>query len=165
MIWLDVLVQGILLGGLYALFAAGLSLVFGIMRLVNLAHGDLIVFAAFAILLITATLGLNPFLAALLAAPLMFAAAYQRPDVLRFLLRRGADVNARDRDGRTPLLYGLASGSIAPDGVRVLLEAGADVNARASDGTTALTALSRARQAARSSTQIVTLLRKAGAKQ
>ena len=50
MIWLDVLVQGILLGGLYALFAAGLSLVFGIMRLVNLAHGDLIVFAAFAVI-------------------------------------------------------------------------------------------------------------------
>ena len=46
MIWLDTLVQGILLGGLYALFAAGLSLVFGIMRLVNLAHGDLIVLGA-----------------------------------------------------------------------------------------------------------------------
>jgi branched-chain amino acid transport system permease protein len=73
MIWLDVLVQGILLGGLYALFAAGLSLVFGIMRLVNLAHGDLIIFAAFAILLIVGTTGLNPFLAALVAAPAMFA--------------------------------------------------------------------------------------------
>ena len=46
MIWLDTLVQGLLLGGLYALFAAGLSLVFGIMRLVNLAHGDLIVLGA-----------------------------------------------------------------------------------------------------------------------
>jgi hypothetical protein len=43
--------QGILLGGLYALFAAGLSLVFGIMRLVNLAHGDLIVMGAYLILL------------------------------------------------------------------------------------------------------------------
>lgn len=71
--WLDILVQGVLLGGLYALFAAGLSLVFGIMRLVNLAHGDLIIFAAFAILLVVSTLGLNPFLAALLTAPLMFA--------------------------------------------------------------------------------------------
>jgi branched-chain amino acid transport system permease protein len=71
--WLDILVQGVLLGGLYALFAAGLSLVFGIMRLVNLAHGDLIIFAAFAILLAVSTLGLNPFLAALLTAPLMFA--------------------------------------------------------------------------------------------
>ncbi len=71
--WLDTLLQGVLLGGLYALFAAGLSLVFGIMRLVNLTHGDLIVLAAFLILLIVSTLGLNPFLAAMLAAPLMFA--------------------------------------------------------------------------------------------
>ena len=91
MIWLDVFVQGILLGGLYALFAAGLSLVFGIMRLVNLAHGDLIVFAAFAILLITATLGLSPFLAALIAAPLMFAAGWA---LQRFVLNRvlGKDI-------------------------------------------------------------------------
>lgn len=91
MIWLDVLVQGILLGGLYALFAAGLSLVFGIMRLVNLAHGDLIVFAAFAILLITGSTGLNPFLAALLAAPLMFAAGWT---LQRFVLNRvlGKDI-------------------------------------------------------------------------
>ena len=91
MIWLDVLVQGILLGGLYALFAAGLSLVFGIMRLVNLSHGDLIVFAAFAILLITATLGLNPFLAALIAAPIMFAVGWA---LQRFVLNRvlGKDI-------------------------------------------------------------------------
>ena len=50
--WINTIIQGILLGGLYALFAAGLSLIFGIMRLVNLAHGDLIVLAAFAILAI-----------------------------------------------------------------------------------------------------------------
>ncbi len=74
--WLDTILQGILLGGLYALFAAGLSLVFGIMRLVNLAHGDLIVFAAFLILLLVSTLGLNPFLAALIAGPLMFGIGY-----------------------------------------------------------------------------------------
>jgi branched-chain amino acid transport system permease protein len=74
--WVDTIVQGILLGGLYALFAAGLSLVFGIMRLVNLAHGDLIVLAAYVILLIVSLLGLNPFLAALLALPLMFAFGY-----------------------------------------------------------------------------------------
>ena len=47
MVWANAVVQGILLGGLYALFATGLSLVFGVMRLVNLAHGDLIVLAAF----------------------------------------------------------------------------------------------------------------------
>jgi branched-chain amino acid transport system permease protein len=74
--WFDTILQGILLGGLYALFAAGLSLVFGIMRLVNLAHGDLIVLAAFLILLLVSALGLNPFVAALVAAPLMFAAGW-----------------------------------------------------------------------------------------
>ena len=72
MIWLDTIVQGVLLGGLYALFAAGLSLVFGIMRLVNLAHGDLIVLAAFLILIIMTALGLHPFIAVLIAAPVMF---------------------------------------------------------------------------------------------
>ena len=71
MIWLDTLVQGLLLGGLYALFAAGLSLVFGIMRLVNLAHGDLIVLAAYLILGIGTVMGLNPFVAALIAMPIM----------------------------------------------------------------------------------------------
>ncbi|MCM2451275.1 branched-chain amino acid ABC transporter permease [Agrobacterium vitis] len=70
--WLDTIVQGALLGGLYALFAAGLSLVFGIMRLVNLAHGDLIVLASFLILVLANTFGINPFLAALIATPLMF---------------------------------------------------------------------------------------------
>lgn len=71
--WIDTLVQGLLLGGLYALFAAGLSLVFGIMRLVNLAHGDLIVLGAYLILGIATATGLSPVLAAVLAMPVMFA--------------------------------------------------------------------------------------------
>lgn len=73
MIWVDTIVQGILLGGLYALFAAGLSLVFGIMRLVNLAHGDLIVMGAYLILVLVTLLGLPPFLALVIAMPIMFA--------------------------------------------------------------------------------------------
>ncbi|MBP9184536.1 MAG: branched-chain amino acid ABC transporter permease [Fuscovulum sp.] len=73
MILIDTLAQGLLLGGLYALFAAGLSLVFGIMRLVNLAHGDLIILGAYLILTVTTVTGLHPFLAVLLAAPVMFA--------------------------------------------------------------------------------------------
>jgi branched-chain amino acid transport system permease protein len=76
MSWLDTIVQGVLLGGLYALFAAGLSLVFGIMRLVNLAHGDLIILAAFLILTLVTALGLDPFVAALLAMPVMFAVGW-----------------------------------------------------------------------------------------
>jgi branched-chain amino acid transport system permease protein len=80
--WLDTIIQGVLLGGLYSLFAAGLSLIFGIMRLVNLAHGDLIVLAAFAILALATWLGFDPFLAALLAMPAMFAAGFALQHVL-----------------------------------------------------------------------------------
>ncbi len=89
--WIDTIVQGILLGGLYALFAAGLSLVFGIMRLVNLAHGDLIVFGAYLILIIVTMTGLNPFLAVFLAAPVMFALGWA---LQRFVLNRvlGKDI-------------------------------------------------------------------------
>ncbi len=54
---LDTVLQGVLLGGLYALFAAGLSLIFGVMKLVNLAHGDMIVLAAFLIFALDAFSG------------------------------------------------------------------------------------------------------------
>jgi len=89
--WLDTIVQGVLLGGLYALYATGLSLIFGIMRLVNLAHGDLIVFAAFLILLLANTLGIDSVLAFALAVPLMFAAGFA---LQTFLLNRtlGSDI-------------------------------------------------------------------------
>ena len=52
--WVNTILQGVLLGGLYAMFAAGLSLIFGVMRLVNIAHGDLIVLAAYLALVVTA---------------------------------------------------------------------------------------------------------------
>lgn len=85
MIWIDTIVQGVLLGGLYALFAAGLALVFGIMRLVNLAHGDLIVLGAYLILLLVTLTGLSPFAAAMVALPLMFALGY---GLQKFMLNR-----------------------------------------------------------------------------
>jgi branched-chain amino acid transport system permease protein len=74
--WLDPLIQGTLLGGLYALYATSLSLIFGIMRLVNLAHGDLIVLATYMILVLFATLGLPIALAVALAVIGMFAIGY-----------------------------------------------------------------------------------------
>ena len=80
--WLGTILQGALLGGLYALFAAGLSLIFGIMRLVNLAHGDLIVLAAFAILSLATWFGFDPFLAALFAMPGMFVVGFALQHVL-----------------------------------------------------------------------------------
>jgi branched-chain amino acid transport system permease protein len=72
----DVVIQGVLLGGLYALFAAGLSLIFGVMRLVNLAHGDMIVLAAFLMLALTSLLGLPLLVAFVVVVPLMFGIGY-----------------------------------------------------------------------------------------
>jgi len=61
--WVNAIVQGTLLGGLYALFAAGLSLIFGVMRLVNIAHGDFIVLAAYLGLTVVMGTGMDPLLA------------------------------------------------------------------------------------------------------
>ena len=89
--WIDTIIQGVLLGGLYALYATGLSLIFGIMRLVNLAHGDLIVLAAFLILALATTLGIDAFIAFAIAVPLMFAVGYA---LQAFVLNRtlGTDI-------------------------------------------------------------------------
>src|SRR5215467_13644697 len=74
--WINVIVQGVLVGGLYAMFAAGLSLIFGVMRLVNIAHGDLIVLAAYLALVTTQSLGVDPLTAMLVVVPLMAAIGY-----------------------------------------------------------------------------------------
>jgi branched-chain amino acid transport system permease protein len=74
--WLNTIVQGVLTGGLYAMFAAGLSLIFGVMRLVNIAHGDFIVLAAYLALVVTETLGIGPLPALLVVVPLMAAVGY-----------------------------------------------------------------------------------------
>jgi branched-chain amino acid transport system permease protein len=91
MTWVNVVVQGLLLGGLYALFATGLSLMFGVMRLVNLAHGDLSIVAAFIALAIVDVVPVNPLWTLLAVVPLMLAVGYllQR-GLLNFTLR-GAD--------------------------------------------------------------------------
>ena len=79
--WIDTVLQGILLGGLYSLYATGLSVIFGIMRLVNLAHGDLIVLGAFLILA-AASLGVPLVVACAVVVPLMFALGYALQSVL-----------------------------------------------------------------------------------
>lgn len=73
---IETVVQGLLLGGLYALFALGLSLMFGVMRLTNTAQGDFIVLAAFGAIAAAAALGTGPWLAGLLMVPVSFAVGY-----------------------------------------------------------------------------------------
>ncbi|MEM1401121.1 MAG: branched-chain amino acid ABC transporter permease [Pseudomonadota bacterium] len=89
--WINAIVQGILLGGLYGLFAAGLSLMFGVMRFVNIAHGDFIVMGAYAALVAVLATGVHPLFTLLAVAPFMGIAGYAGQ---RLLLNRtlGSDI-------------------------------------------------------------------------
>jgi|TARA_B110000495_G_C22987482_1_gene581126 branched-chain amino acid transport system permease protein len=74
--WANTIIQGILTGGLYAMFATGLAIIFGVMRLVNITHGDLIVLAAFIAMVVIETTGFNPFLSLIIVLPIMFIIGY-----------------------------------------------------------------------------------------
>jgi branched-chain amino acid transport system permease protein len=100
--WVNAIVQGVLLGGLYAMFAAGLSLIFGVMRLVNIAHGDLIVLAAYLGLTVVTVTGLHPLAALVLVVPTMAGIGY--------VLQRGILNHTLGDDLLPPLLvtFGLS---------------------------------------------------------
>lgn len=72
----NVVLQGVLVGGLYAMFASGLALIFGVMRLVNIAHGDFIVLAAYLSLVVTETVGFGPLTSLVIVIPLMGLMGY-----------------------------------------------------------------------------------------
>ena len=73
---MDILIQGLLLGGLYALFALGQSLMFGVMRLTNTAQGDFIILAGFAAVALAGATGWHPALVLLCLVPIAFAGGY-----------------------------------------------------------------------------------------
>ena len=86
------LVSGLLLGGLFAVTALGLSLVFGVMRLVNLVHGELIVLGAYLSLVLTRATGMDPLLTLLIVAPALFLiAAPLHRVLLEPLMSKGAE--------------------------------------------------------------------------
>ena len=95
-------VQGVLLGGLYCMFTLGLSLTVGVLRFVNIAHGDLIVLISFLTLAVCTALGMHPLLAMLIALPAAAAGFYA---LQRLLLQRTA--------GQNPLLALLVTFGVA----------------------------------------------------
>jgi branched-chain amino acid transport system permease protein len=113
--WVNAIVQGVLIGGLYALFAAGLSLIFGVMRLVNIAHGDMVVAAAYLALVIVQMTGLHPLASALLVVPLMAVLGYF---MQRFLLNPTIG-----KDFLSPLLVTFGISIILQNGLLVLFTA------------------------------------------
>ncbi|HEV2653935.1 MAG TPA: branched-chain amino acid ABC transporter permease [Ktedonobacteraceae bacterium] len=86
------LIDGLFLGGLYASTALGLTLVFGVMRLVNLAHGEFLIGGCYLAYVLSAGLGLDPLISLLVVAPLMFGLAYPiQRFVLSPLMRSGQE--------------------------------------------------------------------------
>jgi branched-chain amino acid transport system permease protein len=100
--WADQIFQGVLLGGYYALLACGLSFMFGVMRIVNLAHGSIAILAAYGVWLAAEQFKISPFLALLALSPVMFGAGW--------LLQRGVLERSLRSGALTPLLstFGLA---------------------------------------------------------
>ena len=82
MTWVNAVIQGMLLGGLYALIACGLSLTFGVMRIVNLAHGDLAVCGAYLALVLSTFFGVPVWV----TLPLLLPAAFAVGVALQLLL-------------------------------------------------------------------------------
>jgi branched-chain amino acid transport system permease protein len=113
--WLNIILQGVLIGGLYAMFAAGLSLIFGVMRLVNIAHGDLIVLAAYIALMVTQTLDVNPLTSLLLVVPVMA--------VIGYALQRGLLNRTLGDDLLPPLLVTFGLSIIIQNGLLELFTA------------------------------------------
>jgi branched-chain amino acid transport system permease protein len=115
MLWLNVILQGVLTGGLYAMFAAGLSLIFGVMRLVNIAHGDLIVLAAYVALMATTALGVNPLVSLIVVVPAMALIGYA--------LQRGLLNRTLGEDLLPPLLVTFGLSIIIQNGLLELFTA------------------------------------------
>jgi branched-chain amino acid transport system permease protein len=84
---INTLIQGILLGGYYAVIACGLSFMFSVMRIINLAHGSLAVVAAYGLWLLAAKLGIPPFTGLLIVLPAMAVIGWL---LQRFVLERSA---------------------------------------------------------------------------
>jgi branched-chain amino acid transport system permease protein len=111
----NAIVQGVMVGGLYAMFAVGLALIFGVMRLVNIAHGDLIVLSAYVALITTQTLDLNPLIALIIVIPIMALAGYA--------LQRGLFNKTMGTDLMPPLLVSFGLSVIIQNGLLFVFSA------------------------------------------
>ncbi|MBW1996817.1 MAG: branched-chain amino acid ABC transporter permease [Deltaproteobacteria bacterium] len=84
------IMMGILLGGLYTVIAMGLSLVFGVMRLLNVAHGDLVIFGSYFAYAMMTYLGIDPILSLVVGVPLLFVIGFA---IQKYLMARAFEVS------------------------------------------------------------------------
>jgi branched-chain amino acid transport system permease protein len=107
--WVNAIIQGVLIGGLYALFACGLSLMFGVMKVVNLAHGDLAVVAGYIAIGIIAVIHIPVLWSFLIVVPLMA--------VLGYAVQRTILQGALDRGVLTTLMVTLGLSVVIENGL------------------------------------------------
>jgi branched-chain amino acid transport system permease protein len=113
--WINTIVQGVMLGGVYAMFAIGLALIFGVMKLVNIAHGDLIVLSAYVALIVTNSLQINPLVSLVFVIPIMAVVGYA--------LQRGLFNRTLGADLMPPLLVSFGLSIILQNGFLWLFSA------------------------------------------
>ena len=115
MAWINAVVQGLLLGGSYALLACGLSLMFGVMKIVNLAHGALAVAAAYLAMTLLNHTGLPAFATLIVVVP-VFA-------VVGYALQRGLFNRALKFGEPSPLLVSFGLAVIVANGLQQIYSA------------------------------------------
>ncbi|MCW5625237.1 MAG: branched-chain amino acid ABC transporter permease [Burkholderiales bacterium] len=113
------LLSGSMLGGYYAVIAIGLALNFGVMRLVNLAHGDWLILAGYLAVALLSVAPISPFLTLILVIPVMYAIGYL---IQRVLLNR-VSVQAAERKGLSPS-FGLMSPLLVTFGMSIVIAQG-----------------------------------------
>lgn len=114
---LQVVVNGILLGSIYAMLGLGMSLILGIVKLTNLSHGEFVILGAYGSVLLSTWLGVEPFLSLLITAPLMFLFGY--------LLQRVLINHAMSRGTEPALLVTFGLSIILKDGMLLLFSSDA----------------------------------------
>ena len=109
MAWVNAIIQGVLIGGLYALFACGLSLMFGVMKVVNLAHGDLAVLAGYIAIGVIAVTHVPVLWSFVIVVPVMA--------VLGYVVQRTMIQGALDRSVLTTLMVMLGLSFVIENGL------------------------------------------------
>src|ERR1700678_3333027 len=106
----NILLVGILLGGIYGIVAIGLNLVFGTVRLVNFAQGEFVMLGMYGAYLLYTALGINPYASVLIIAPVMFIFGMALQRVVFSRLQRESTMQVFATFGLLMLLQNIALG-------------------------------------------------------
>ena len=108
---LQLTASGLLLGGIYALNAMGLTLIFGVMQIINFAHGEFLMLAMYAAFFLAVWIGMDPYVSIVVVAPLFFGLGlfFQRFMITGKALMLAPAVLAGGLTNLTPNTYGVCS--------------------------------------------------------